>query len=411
MQTLAQWIESNKTHLVEVAANRLAQSENLRATVAESADAFYDGLLRTVRLNSPVPLNLILLDWIEARSAPTDDDLAGLLPVLNTLKNVTWETMCANGPTDSLIEWLTALERIFSTSTAYLVQLEAEALLDDTRHELNRALIDVERLNKNKSDFIAVAAHELKTPLTLIEGYTNMLKTEFPDDNIDGTSGNNVALMVSGIMGGTTRLREIVQDMIDVSLIEMNLLDLFRQPVWLDRLLDTLEFEVHKHLQHRNISFTIQQETLPTDPTYGDSERLFQVLYKVISNAVKYTPDGGSINIYARSLPGFTEIVVQDTGIGIAAEDLQRIFEKFSSLGDVALHSSGKTKFKGGGPGLGLAIAKGIIEAHGGTIWAESPGYSEQDMPGSIFHVMIPMITPPADNQMAELFQEEPQPQ
>ena len=402
MQTLGQWIEQNQSNLVERAANRLAQSENLRATVTEAADAFFDGLLRTIRLNSPVPLNLILLDWIEARSAPTDDDIAGLLPILNTLKEVTWETMCASEQQAYLVAWLTDLESIFSTATAYLVQLEAEALLQDTRNELTRALIDVERLNKNKSDFIAVAAHELKTPLTLIEGYTNMLKTEFSDE-----TNNNVSLMVSGIMGGTSRLREIIQDMIDVSLIEMNLLELFYQPVWLDRLLDSLEFEVNKSLQSRDLSFVIRRDTFPKQPTHGDPERLYQVIYKVVSNAVKYTPDGGSIIISARSLPGFTEVVVEDTGIGIAAEDLQRIFEKFSSLGAVALHSSGKTKFKGGGPGLGLAIAKGIIEAHGGTIWAESPGYSEQDLPGSIFHIMIPMQAAPSNDHMAELFREE----
>jgi signal transduction histidine kinase len=114
-------------------------------------------------------------------------------------------------------------------------------------------------------------------------------------------------------------------------------------------------------------------------------------------NAVKYTPDGGKIAVRARDLPGFTDITVEDTGIGIDPSNLPHIFDTFSALGDASLHSSGKTKFKGGGPGLGLPIAKGIIEAHGGTIWAESEGYSEQTYPGSTFHIMIPMHTTTPD--------------
>jgi signal transduction histidine kinase len=188
--------------------------------------------------------------------------------------------------------------------------------------------------------------------------------------------------MLSGIVSGTKRLREIIQDMIDVSLIEMNLLKLHYQPVWLHRLVEILQFDFKERLGQRKLVLEIDRASVTNKPTYGDPERLYQVLYKVVSNAVKFTPDGGRIQLRGRELPGFCEIVIEDTGIGIPAEDLQRIFEKFSSLGDIALHSSGKTKFKGGGPGLGLAIAKGIIEAHGGTIWAESPGYDEQNLPG-----------------------------
>lgn len=391
MKEMIGWLQDNLPVLVDAASRRLAQSESLRATVAESTEAFYDGLLRTMRQNSPLPLNLILLDWVEARSAPTDDDdLPGLLPVLETLKQVTWDTLCASAPGDSLVQWLSELERLFAGATAYLVKLETEALLQDTRAELNRALHNVERLNKSKSDFIAVAAHELKTPLTLIEGYTDMLRAEM----VDG-GDSRMALMLDGISGGTARLREIIQDMIDVSMIEMRLLSLRYQPVWLGNLLEVLEFELDKLLRQRRLSFHIDRDSIPPEPTYADPERLFQVLYKVASNAVKYTPDGGHIWIRARGLPGFTEIVIQDTGIGIDAEDLQRIFEKFGSIGDVALHSSGKTKFRGGGPGLGLAIARGIIEAHGGTIWAESPGYDEHTLPGSTFHIMVPMHSAP----------------
>ena len=115
--------------------------------------------------------------------------------------------------------------------------------------------------------------------------------------------------------------------------------------------------------------------------TFGDPERLLQVFRNVLTNAIKYTPDGGCVTVDGRKLPGFIEIIVRDTGIGIDPEDQSIIFEKFTRLGNISLHSSGKTKFKGGGPGLGLHIARGIIEAHGGAIWVESPGMTKRRCP------------------------------
>jgi signal transduction histidine kinase len=170
-----------------------------------------------------------------------------------------------------------------------------------------------------------------------------------------------------------------------------------------------VEFEVGDAIAQRHIELHIKHEDLKEKPTYGDPERLHQVFYKVISNAIKYTPDGGMISVMARDLPGFTDVMVTDTGIGIAAENLTRIFDKFSSMTDVALHSSGKVKYKGAGPGLGLAIAKGIIEAHGGSIWAESPGYDEHKLPGSIFHIMVPMRSSPPGDELAKLYSLQPE--
>lgn len=137
---------------------------------------------------------------------------------------------------------------------------------------------------------------------------------------------------------------------------------------------------------------------------YGDSERLYQALNNVITNAIKYTPDRGQITIDGRLLPGFIEITVKDTGIGISAEDQALIFEKFGQLGKEDLHSSGKIKFKGGGPGLGLSITRGVIEAHGGTIWVESPGYDEVKLPGSTFHILLPTRTEPTNPVMLKFF-------
>jgi signal transduction histidine kinase len=122
-----------------------------------------------------------------------------------------------------------------------------------------------------------------------------------------------------------------------------------------------------------------------------DVDLMQKLFYHLIGNAVKYTPNGKAIVVSGYAGEGAVEIVVSDTGIGIAPEYHELIFEKFFQTGQVAFHSSGKTKFKGGGPGLGLAIAKGIVEAHGGRIWVTSPGYDETLCPGSQFHVMLPI--------------------
>jgi signal transduction histidine kinase len=120
---------------------------------------------------------------------------------------------------------------------------------------------------------------------------------------------------------------------------------------------------------------------------------LLKVFNHLLANAVKFTPNRGCITIAGKPdlENGSIELIIQDTGIGIAREMQELIFNKFYQTGKLGLHSSGKTKFKGAGPGLGLAITKGIVEAHGGKIWVESPGYDEEKCPGSAFHILLPL--------------------
>jgi signal transduction histidine kinase len=207
-----------------------------------------------------------------------------------------------------------------------------------------------------------------------------------------------------GMNTGIDRLRSIVDDMIDVSMIDNNLLQLNYQPMQISQMIDALCLELEETIRSRKLTMDIKDFIGNREWIYMDAPRIMQALRNVINNAIKYTPDGGTITIDGRSLPGFIEVTVTDTGIGISAEDQATIFEKFGQLGRVDLHSSGKTKFKGGGPGLGLPIARGILEAHGGSIWVESPGHDEIRHPGSIFHILIPARTESPDPKMARLF-------
>ncbi|MBI5669862.1 MAG: HAMP domain-containing histidine kinase [Chloroflexi bacterium] len=398
MVSLVQWLQANMEALVDTAVARLSQNEALKSELVESIQAFYDGLLRTLVNGSPLPLNAILIDWVESSSAPAELELSTFVPVLTTLKQVTAEQILSSIPLQQAVSLLMASDMIFTDALIYLTKLEADALLSDMRAQLRKAEAHVKRLDKSKSNFIAVAAHELRTPLTLVEGYADMIaNTSWAQTDAQ------VPLLLDGINSGTRRLRQIINDLIDVSLLDLKLMELHIQPVWLLHILNAAERNVRKVLGSRQVEVVIEQETFPVQPVYADSDRLLQAVEKVLMNAVKYTPDGGQVVLRARELPGFTDIMVMDTGIGIELSNLPHIFDTFSALGDASLHSSGKTKFKGGGPGLGLPIAKGIIEAHGGTIWAESDGYDEVACPGSIFHIMLPMRPVVSGDKMVDV--------
>jgi signal transduction histidine kinase len=386
MIQLARWLEQHRDTLIQAAVVELSQDEALRSQVVGSVEAFFSALIQAAELGEPAPIEGVLTKWVASRSAPTEDEpTGGIVPALALFKRVTWEQIQRLAKPNETVSLLTATDTIYTEALIHLSRLEANALLADMRRQLAEAQAYVKQLDKRKSDFVAVAAHELKTPLTVIEGYNDMLRLTLQ------SSGAHTGLLLEGMGNGVKRLHEIIQDMIDVSLISLDALTLNWQPVRFPSLLDALENHISDVLGQRQVELVIDRASLPQQPTYADPQRLLQVFLKVVSNAIKYTPDGGRVSVAARELPGFTDVMIEDTGIGIDPSNIAHIFDVFSSQAELSLHSSGKTKFKGAGPGLGLAIAKGIVEAHGGNIWAVSPGYDEQNCPGSTFHVMIPM--------------------
>ncbi|MBE2195697.1 MAG: cyclic nucleotide-binding domain-containing protein [Anaerolinea sp.] len=260
---------------------------------------------------------------------------------------------------------------------------------------LREAYHTLEKLDKAKLDFIEVTAHELRTPLTIMRGYASMMLA-------DPVIRENQVLreMVEGVVNGSQRLHEIVNNMLDVQRIDMEQLNVASVPVSLPVVLRGVEMEFRHAIQQRKLNL-IMDIARDTSILYieADPGLLSKAMHHVLMNAIKYTPDGGTIRIKLvyethPELGRIAHIMVSDTGIGIDQEHHKLIFEKFYRLGDVALHSSGQTAYKAGGPGLGLAIARGAVMAHQGQIWVESPGFDEQKFPGTTFHLILP-IQPP----------------
>ena len=385
-----------REHAGEICAGALERAPNL--LVGEREATNFLSVLMTGVDETPDTQLAAVQSW--AASSIGDDPLLAndWLTLLRLLKETLNRALRRDFSPIRVLEFWAALDPLFNHAFVEAARLATET--DRATHlqymvDLRRQL---ERLNRSKANFVSVAAHELKTPLTLLEGYTNMIRQEIDAEE------TRLRTYLDGFSNGTRRLRAIIEDMLDVTMLDAQSLDLHFQPLHLHKIIEMALDQMASAFRERDIEITVGPPAFG-DPLYGDPERLCQAFKKVIENAVKYTPDGGRVTITSRrtrrdeataDVDGYVDIQVSDTGIGIDPDDLAAIFDKFATTRDVSLHSSGKTKFKGGGPGLGLPIARGIVEAHGGRVWAESPGYDEELCPGSTFHLELPVrLRPP----------------
>ncbi len=266
-----------------------------------------------------------------------------------------------------------------------------ERMVAQRVEELNNALRSLEKLDKNKSTFIQIAAHELRTPLTVIKGYLGMLKA---DPAIQ--TAPSLVQAVEGVMVGTNRLHQIVNSMLDVARLENQIVTPHIEAIALGPILRLIYKDYVGDLTARNLTLSLDEGLQSLPMVMADTQLLQKALDLVIVNAIKFTPDGGSITVATTvvsddKLGQCAEISVKDTGIGVDPSNHKIIFEKLYQLGKVEFHSSSRISYKGGGPGLGLAIAAGIIKAHQGKIWVESEGHDEEKFPGSTFFIRIPL--------------------
>ena len=344
-------------------------------------------------------------DWTYVQPLPVAHSWLGL-PLIHSGEVIGMLSLARTRPTPFNEEEL-ELARSFADQAAIALQNAAlydeikglnqnlEELVQERTAALQTAYQHLQTLEQAKTDFITITSHELRTPLTIVSGYAQML---ISDPEIQTNSGQ--FNMATGIHNGMKRLSEIMNSLLDIARIDHKELHLHPEQVHIGEIIHKVKVQFTNALTTRRQSLQIEAAIDELPPIWGDGTALQKVFVHLINNSMKYTPDGGAIRITGNLLTGKQspfenenglQIVISDTGIGIAPENLQLIFTKFYQTGKASHHSSGATKFKGGGPGLGLAIVRGIVEAHGGHVWAESPGYDEILLPGSQFHTILPV--------------------
>ncbi|MDY6959136.1 MAG: HAMP domain-containing sensor histidine kinase, partial [Halobacteriota archaeon] len=238
---------------------------------------------------------------------------------------------------------------------------------------LQKAYEALKAVDTMKSEFAAIATHEIGTPLSVIKTNTEMLK--------DGMFGNLTKAQqerLEVIKKNTDHLVKLNREMMDISRIDSGRLKLKKEPALINDLVLNVAKDMQTFAENKDLEITVD---LPKEGLLlnCDGDRVRQVVNNLVKNAIKFTPEHGKIGLGVENLEKFVLVKVSDNGIGIPKEEHENIFKRFYELGDYLSHESG-------GTGLGLAIVKGIVEAHGGEVWTES-----ELGEGSTFYFTLPV--------------------
>jgi signal transduction histidine kinase len=246
--------------------------------------------------------------------------------------------------------------------------------LNRMSHELGRLYGRLEAANRHKSQFLASMSHELRTPLNAIIGFADVLQ-----EQLFGTLNTRQQRYVQHIAGSGRHLLAVISDILDLSKVEAGRMELELGPVPLGEVLENGLTMVRESASRHGIELHLELDPRIVS-VHADERKLKQILFNLLSNAVKFTPDDGRVDVVVHPVAGdAVQISVHDSGPGVAPEDQERIFEEFEQAGRAM--SQGQA-----GTGLGLTVAKRLVELHGGLIWLESrPGT------GSTFTFTLPV--------------------
>ncbi|MCD4685405.1 MAG: GAF domain-containing sensor histidine kinase [Anaerolineae bacterium] len=263
-------------------------------------------------------------------------------------------------------KWTADDERnIFVLAAQSAIAIKNAQMLEQLRAAYN----ELDQLDKLKNDFIAIASHELRTPLSVILGYATFLKED---------AQGEVSAHASSVLNSALRMRNLIEDMTNLRYLKLGEAELKREHIPLAAIFQSAHNDVQDMVEAKGHTFTVEMPEMSL-VVVVDRIKLGMAVTNLLLNATKFTPSGGQITLTYTIKPGAVWIVVQDTGVGIPPDQLERIFEEFHQVED---HMTRRH----GGMGLGLSIARALVEAHGGRIWAESDGQGR----GSTFIINLP---------------------
>jgi signal transduction histidine kinase len=296
------------------------------------------------------------------------------------------------------------LDLLLALSNQTAVALQNVRLFDElnarnaecerTNRELAAANQVLVRLDRDKTSLLRAISHEVFRPQDAIVGYVDLLRELSRTGSLTAERGEE---LVQGIASAVQRLKEIAANLSEVTRVESETINLQLGPVSIASTVQAAADHWVQALQERKLTFsTLGLEDLPR--IKADSGRLQQVFVELIHNAIRFTPDGGQLRVRGSRRDDepsgsgeWVELVMTDTGLGIAAGNLERVFDPFYRSGNVILHDAGRTEFGTAGPGLGLYVVREIVKAHGGRVWATSSGYDVETCPGTEIHILLPL--------------------
>ncbi|MBU2575913.1 hypothetical protein KKF64_02410, partial [Patescibacteria group bacterium] len=261
----------------------------------------------------------------------------------------------------------TALSRtkLYDEAQQFTVKLKKE--VDEATSDLLKANVRLKQLDQSKSEFLSIAAHQLRTPITGIKGYISMfLEGDF------GKISDPQRIELEKIYRSSDRLTRLIDVFLNVSRIETGRLDLKKENFSLVGIIEEVVGDLGQQAKKKNLEITVQKPDKEMLEVCADKDKIHDVVMNLIDNSIKYT-EKGWVNIRVSRSKSLVTLEVKDSGIGIDPNEIVKLFQKFS-------RSEAVTRIHTGGSGLGLFIAKKIIEAHGGRIWAESEGKDKGSM-------------------------------
>jgi signal transduction histidine kinase len=229
-------------------------------------------------------------------------------------------------------------------------------------------------LDALKSEFVSTVSHDLRSPLTLMRGYATMM-------DMVGELNEQQQSYVGKIITGVENMAHLVNDLLDLGRIELGV-DLQLEPISILDVLEKVTGTLQIQASQKEIDLSLELPKDLPDHIDADPALFHQAIYNLVENAIKYTSEGGQVFVRVRTLENILVFEIQDTGIGIAPEDMTRLFEKF-------YRGKAREARTRAGTGLGLAIVRSIAERHGGRVWVES-----EEGKGSTFYLQVPIERP-----------------